>query len=137
VYSNLLVSRWRNACFTSSKVVLFGFVVAGVRPASVQPRSLLKYWESTRVCVSAWSAHLVEEVSSKEKVNASWFIELFISQLDVLGNLPVISNFAGGVVSVMLVKTAQSSVVCQSVCLELKCSETLMCGSVYITDSPT
>jgi hypothetical protein len=42
-----------------------------------------------------------------------------------------LSSIAGGVVSVMLVNTAQSSVVCQSVCLDLKCSETLWCVAVF------
>jgi hypothetical protein len=43
----------------------------------------------------------------------------------------LMSNLAGGVVPVMLVKTAQSNVVCQSVCLDLKCSEILWCVAVF------
>jgi hypothetical protein len=37
----------------------------------------------------------------------------------------LISNLVGGVVPVMLVKTALPNVVFQSVCLDLKCNETL------------
>jgi hypothetical protein len=43
----------------------------------------------------------------------------------------LISNLVTGVMPVMLGNIAQSNVVCQSVCLDLKCSETLWCVAVF------
>jgi hypothetical protein len=43
----------------------------------------------------------------------------------------LISSLVTGVIPVMLDKIAQSSVVCQSVCPDLKCSETLWCVAVF------
>jgi len=47
----------------------------------------------------------------------------------------IVSILEGGVVPVMLEKMAQSSVVCQFVCLDLKYIETLMCCSVHIANA--
>ena len=43
----------------------------------------------------------------------------------------LVSNLVGGVVPVMLDNIALSSMVCQSVCLDLKCTETLWCVAVF------
>ena len=43
----------------------------------------------------------------------------------------LVSSLEGGVVPVILDKMAQSSVVCQSVCLDLKCIEVLWCVVVF------
>ena len=43
----------------------------------------------------------------------------------------LVSSLVDGVVPVMLDRMAQSSVVCQSVCLDLNCNETLWCVAVF------
>jgi len=43
----------------------------------------------------------------------------------------LVSSLEDGMVPIMLGKIAQSSVVCQSVCLDLKWIETLCCVAVF------
>ena len=43
----------------------------------------------------------------------------------------LVSSLVDGVVPVMFDKMAQSSVVCQSVCLDLRCTDTLWCVAVF------
>jgi len=48
----------------------------------------------------------------------------------------LVSNLVDGVVPMIRDKMAQSSVVCQSVCLDLKCIETLWCVAVFMLLMP-
>jgi hypothetical protein len=48
----------------------------------------------------------------------------------------LVSSLVGGVVPVMLSKMAQSSVVCHSVCLDLKWIETLLYVEVFALPMP-
>jgi len=43
----------------------------------------------------------------------------------------LVSSLVDGVLPVMLERMAQSSVVCQSVCLDLNCIQTLWCVAVF------
>jgi len=103
-------------------------------------------WSSTRV--SSQELSLVELVSyqdvyaclieaSRRISQLQWVdqcflvIKLFIWQIDVLGNLPAGCVQLGGWCSTSDVRQDEWIVLCQSVCLDLICIETLWCVAVF------
>jgi len=68
--------------------ILHSCVCRGTTSNCPAKNCFLKYWVDSRACASAWLTHPVEYVSSNEEVTVSWLVELFVSQVDVRGNLP-------------------------------------------------
>ena len=63
-------------------------------------------------------------------------MEMLICEFYIRRDFPVVFNLVAGVMPVMFGNTAQSSVVCQSVCLDLKWMETLCPVEVFTLDMP-
>ena len=130
--SRRLSSRSRNVCWGSCCVV-----VSGVRPESVQQRTVsLELGNCQGVSFCLIEAFVEKSAPMSWSMLPGWSNCSSVNLMSLVNFLVLMSNLLDGVVPVMWDRMARLSVVCQSVCLDLKCTETLWYVSVLTLVMP-